>query len=308
MTIQLSPICKKIEDSIKALEKTRTGLSGELLGAPTGMKASIAAQIKQLNSQIRQKQKQLEDCNKKHPPVALVTIVNPCLDIKKQVQELQAQLSKQVHEAVAPLQKELKRAAGSQKQSLLVDIAKTASEIRKKSPLSKKIADTRKKYEKCLIDNGGVLGLNAVFEGNVSLVIHDPKIKDPITKDVKIKVHFSDFDRRDVTVTDFPEISETYDAGPPVGNVTTTVTMLGTATGTFDNQSKKITLDFLLFFDHSTVLAGDSRLHIELHTTSALTDKGKIKVEGSSTFEDGYLGGKACDISATGKISPNPLF
>ena len=303
MPTELNPICKKIADAVKGLENAKKSLTNELKEAAPAQKPFINSQIKELNKKIAEKKKDLDDCNKKNPPVAFATIVNPCLDLKKELDKLKAKLNKQIHDAVAPLQKELQKASPSQKAAVLAEIRRTKNDIKKNSAVGKQVAAKQKEYNKCLTDNGGLVALNATFRGTATLKTSNADAKGPFTEEVTIGLHFSDWDRHDVTITSFPPISVTFET--PIGENTTTVSLIQ-ATGQYSPSAKKITLGCLLSFDHSIQVAGDSTVNIQLQTKSTLNSKGDITVEGTSTFEGGFLGGDTCWLTVKGNISPHP--
>jgi len=298
----VSPTCKPIEDQLEALVRAKKTLTKDVQEAAPAQKPHLLNEIRDLDHRIGQKRDELEECMKKHPAIAYVRLANPCIDIEKEIEKLQIQLAHQVHQAVAPLQEELKQVAGSAKAALLRDIRDTETKIREHSPITAQIHEKRTEYKACLIKNGGFTGLDTHFKGKATLKIDDPNLDKPFHKDVNIGLHFSDWDRRDVRITSFPDISETYSV-PVAGEITTTISLLS-AQGSFDPPTGTLTLDCSLFFHHSTSMAGDSKLHIKLQGGSKAN--GDTAVSGVSYFDDGKLDNRRCTIDVDGKISPAP--
>lgn len=307
MSTQYSPVCQQIANQIAGLQKEKQSISLELQHAAPGEKPFLVSQIKELNGQIASKQKALDECVKKNPYVPPPKPKpNPCKPIADQIAKLTAALNKEVQAAVANLQKQLQQAAPGEKPALAAEIKQTSAEVRKNSPTAKKIAALQKDYADCLKKNGGLTALDATFKGTATMQTSNSDAPGPFKQNVNIGLHFSDWDRRDISVTSFPPISVTFDVGFPVGEVTTTVSLQGIASGKFDPVANTITLNLSLFFHHSTSLAGDSTLDLVLNTDSPLDAAGKITVSGTSTFKDGYLGGDTCWMTVAGTISPHP--
>jgi hypothetical protein len=311
MSSQLSPICQKIANKIKGFEKQKAIFSEQLKHAATPMKADIAREIKEQNAQIGKLKRELADCIKKNPFVPPSEPPkpkpNPCKP--QDVAKLEAALEKQIQNAVAPFQKLLQKASTGEKADLNLQIKEIRSDIRKNSKAAKDLAAKRKEYIQCLIDNDGFpAALDAIFKGKATMDTMSESRTLHFKKNVAIGLTFSDWDRLDIRITSFPDIPETFDTHSPVGEVTTTVS--GVGTGKFDRFSNTITFDLHLFFHHATDFASDDNLDITLETTSPLTPAGKITVKGSSNFKKGgFLGDEDTFASLTviGTISPHPL-
>ena len=296
------PACQKTAAELKALQDEKNALSEDLKLAAPGEKSAIMAEIKKLASQVTKKQGELNDCIAKNTPKTPTT--NPCLPLKKELQALVAALQKEVKAAVEDLQKELSTAAPGQKPAILKEIKQTAAEVKAQSPLTPQINAKRKQYNDCLAANGLKPALNATFTGKATFTTSDPDASGPFERSVTIGLYFSELDNKFVSVTSFPTISVSYPT--PIGEVTTTVSLNGTASGTFDSVASSISLTVPLFFHHSTDFAGDSTLTIKLTSTAPIAADGKVTVSGSAVFKDGYLGGETCWLTVVGKISPRP--
>lgn len=309
MATPLSPICQKIQNQIDSLKQEKKSLQAELQDASPGQKSALAKKIKALDPQITAKNTALQACIKKNPyvPPPPPKGTKPCASLKKEVATLKAALRKQIHDAVADLQEDLKHASPGQKPAIAKEIKQITADITKNSPTGKKLAAKQKEYDKCVIDSGGALAVNATFTGTATMKTSNSKASGPFNQKISIGLYFSEADTktepRDVEITSFPSIPVTYDT--PIGEVTTTVSKQS-GSGSFNPKTNKITLDLGLLFKHSTILAGESTLAITLKTESPLTAKGNITVSGSSKFQGGYLGGDTCWLTVKGTISPHP--
>jgi hypothetical protein len=120
-------------------------------------------------------------------------------------------------------------------------------------------------------------------------------------------------------VTSFPAIV----VGPfptPLGNNTTTITMTGGGTGSFDPATGALALPITLKFDHSLFFAGDSDASCTLTTGASSSPAGAFTGTGAPlvrpsgaitlvcgfTFAGGFLGGDDGFLTVTGTITPVP--
>jgi hypothetical protein len=205
MPPQLSPTCQKIANKINALQNQANILGDQLQHASTPLKPDIAAQIKELTAQILQKSKELSDCIKENPVVPpKPPKSNPCISVAQQIAKLKTALDKEVENAVAPLQKELQKAAPPQKPGIAEMIKQKSSDIRKNSSIAKKIDAKQEEYDKCIQVNGGKLALDAFLKGTATFTTSDGTTPG---KSVTVGLHFSDFDRRQITITSMSSIS-----------------------------------------------------------------------------------------------------
>ena len=299
-----SPECQPIASKIKGLQSDISSLQKTLQKAAPGEKAGLIAQIKKFQGQIAQEQGLLDDCVKKHPyHPPPPPPKNPCLSLLKELNNLQLALGAEIQKALAPLQKDLQHATGGEKVALLAQIKAIRADLTKNSPLAKQIAAKQKEYDACLKSHGGLLALDATFKGKATMQTDNDNAPGPYTQDVAIGLNFGDWDHSDVSITDFPAISVTFDT--PLGTNTTTVTMIS-GSGHYDRQGHYLTMNLDLYFHHSLSVAGDSRLDIQLSNTAPMTSDGKISVFGSAPFQGGYLGGNECSFEVHGKIAPHP--
>jgi gas vesicle protein len=309
MPTNLSPTCQNIDDVIKGLQQHKQALAAQLQQAGPGLKPIIVEQIEELNQKIQAKKKELEKCIKEHPyvpPEKPKPMPKECAALKKEIEKLKGALSKEVHAAVAHLQEQLQHAAGDLKIEIIQQIKEITADIKKNSPTAKKLADKINDYNRCILKYGGLPALDATFKGRATLTTSNDDAPGPFKQSVNIGLHFVDWDHSTFMVTSFPPISVTYDTDSPAGTVTTTVTMNAPSGGEFNPITNWLSILLRLFFHHSTDLAGDSTLEITLLTTSLLTSDGKITVEGSAPFKDGFLDEDLCWLTVEGTISPRP--
>jgi hypothetical protein len=170
--------------------------------------------------------------------------------------------------------------------------------------------------------------LDATFDGTAILRIAFPQTPDPFIQHVVIGLHF-DKCRQAITVTSFPPIPVTFKI--PQGTATTTVTLSGVASGTFDRTSGSLFMPIKLRFSYSLngFPAGFDFVEFNL-TTGASTSPGgaftvtgstlnaatgAIAVVGTSRFPPGFpLKGSDCSLvldgaspgTSPGTISPIP--
>lgn len=308
MPTNLSPTCQKIDGVIKGLQQHKQALADQLQDAGPGLKPVIVEQIQELNQKIQAKKKELEKCIKEHPyvpPEKPKPMPKECAALQKEIEKLKSALSKEVHAAVAHLQEQLQHAAGGLKDEIIQQIKEITADIKKNSPTAKKLADKINDYNRCILKNGGLPALDATFKGRATLRTSNDNAPGPYKQSVNIGLHFKDWDHSEFTVTSFPTISVTYDTDSPAGTVTTTVTKNGPSGGEFNPIMNLLSVRLILFFHHSTDWAGDSTLDITLGP-SLLTSDGKITVEGSAPFKDGFLDEDLCWLRVEGTISPRP--
>ena len=302
----LSPTCQKIDDVIKGLEHKKQYLADQLKQEGPGLKPIIKEQIDELNETIQAKKNELKKCIEEHPYVPPETpkpLPKECAALKKEIEKLRTALSQEVHAAVEDLQEQLQDAPD--KAQIIEQIKVKTADIKKNSPTAKKLADKIEAYNRCIVKCGGLPALDATFKGRATLMTSNEHAPGPFHQSVDIGLHFEEWDHSPFRVTSFTPIeTDPYDT--PAGMVTTTVTMNGPSGGEFNAITNLLSVRLKLFFHHSTDLAGDSTLDITLGP-SLLTSDGKITVEGSAQFKDGFLDEATCWlIVEEGTISPRP--
>jgi hypothetical protein len=214
-----------------------------------------------------------------------------CQSLQKELQGLKAERS--------DLQAELPK-AGSGKAAI-------ASQIKKLIP---QIVAKEKELNKCAIAHGGKPDLAASFNGTATMTTNNPKVAGPFVQKVTINVVYLAWLHDQIRISNFPPIS----VGPfstPIGDNTTTVTLVGAGGGGMANPTTgMIEVTLKLHFHHSLALAADSELVITLSTEAAggsrLNSKGAITLVGTSNFQGGYLGGDSCRLVIKGTLLPLP--
>jgi hypothetical protein len=304
---KLSPQCQPIDALIKGLELARAAKQDLLQQAAPGEKPFLIEEIQELTAQINAKKKELAACKKEHPyqpPKEPPPLPKECAALKKQMEKLKASLDKQIQAAVAPWQAQLHSAAPGEKSAIIAEIKAITLDLKKNSATAKELAAVTKKYKRCIIEHGGLEALDAVFRGTATMQIGNENTPDPFTRNVVIGMHFVEWDHRTYTVTKFPTLSATYDT--PVGTVTTTMTLNGPSGGTYDPDTGAMSLSIYLYIAHSTDWAGNSFVHVDMGTTKFMDSAGKVSMDGSAPFEDGFLDGDLCWLSVTGTVQPHP--
>jgi hypothetical protein len=147
--------------------------------------------------------------------------------------------------------------------------------------------------------------MDATFKGKATLWTDNSNAPGPYTQDVTIGLRFGDWDHSAIDITSFPTISVTYNTHSPLGDVTTTVELIS-GSGRYDPQSHGISVTLDLYFQHSTSVAGPSRLHVSLGSDAPLSASGAIDLTGGAPFKGGYLDQNECSLEVKGKISPQP--
>jgi hypothetical protein len=119
-------------------------------------------------------------------------------------------------------------------------------------------------------------------------------------------LRFSEYDRKDVTITSFPNLSFTYDTGiSGVGAVTTTITLHAPCSGTYNPQTRVISLELNLHVAHSTSLAGPSDIELTL-TGTIPPNPDQVSLDGGGVFRGGTLNDESCSTNVTGAMVPVP--
>jgi hypothetical protein len=173
----------------------------------------------------------------------------------------------------------------------------------KNSPFVKQIAAAQAAYNSCLLSNGGLLALDAIFTGQATIQTDNGNAPGPFAQNATINLHFGDWDHSAVGITGFPAISVTFMT--LFGSNTTTITMTS-GSGTYDRQKRILTMTLALHFHQSISLAGDSTLNIQLSNSIPMTSNGGIQVSGSAPFKGGFLDKNECVMTVDGMIAPVP--
>jgi hypothetical protein len=293
--------CQPIADKVKDLDADITSAQKSLQSAAPGAKSAILARIRDLQSQKTTEQGLLNDCVRKHPYIPPPPPPkNPCLGIKKKVNDLEEQLSVKIQKGLAPLQKQLQHATSGEKSTLLHQIQVLRNDLTRNSDLAKEAKAKEQEYEQCIVSHGGLLELQATFSGKATMYTSDSDAPGPYTMADTIGLLFSEWNHANVTITSFPPLSATFDT--PLGANTTTVTLIA-GSGTY-NPDGYLTMTLDLHFHHT--LVSDSRLHITLKNVEPMDSAGKVAVMGSAPFQDGYLDGDECTLQVKGAVMPHP--
>jgi hypothetical protein len=220
-----------------------------------------------------------------------VHVPGQCVSIQNEINNLKAERT--------GLQDELKSAAPGEKPNLAGQILQ----------LNKQITPKEKQLDACAKTNGGMPDVNASFKGNATMTTNNSNLPGPFVQGVNISAYYPHWLHDRLDITNFPKIV----VGPfstPVGNNTTTVTMIDLGSGPLVRSTGEVEITVKLHFDHSIVVAGDSDMVITLSTENAggsrLAANGAVTMVGSSKFDGGYLGGNTCKLVIKGTLTPKP--
>jgi hypothetical protein len=293
--------CQPIADKVNGLDADITSAQKSLQSAAPGAKSAILSRIRDLQGQKTTEWGLLNDCVRKHPYIPPPPPPkNPCLGIKKEVNDLEEQLSVKIQKELAPLQKQVQHATSGEKSALLHQIQVLRNDLTKNSDLAKEAKAKEQEYEQCIVSHGGLLELKATFSGKATMHTSNSDAPGPYSMDDTIGLLFSEWNHANVTITSFPPLSATFDT--PLGTNTTTVTLIA-GSGTY-NPDGYLTMTLDLHFHHT--LVSDSRLHITLKNVEPMDSTGKVSVMGSAPFQDGYLDGDECTLQVKGAVMPHP--
>jgi hypothetical protein len=203
----------------------------------------------------------------------------------------------------AGFQNDLKTATPGEKHFLV-------SQIQKLNP---KIAAKASEYKHCEQVHGGKPDLNTVFSGKATMTTSNSNAPGPYQADLThrkiIKGVFPHWCHNSLRISFFPTIV----VGPystPVGDNTTTVTLVSEPSSTVDPSNGRVDITVKLHFHHSLAVAADSDLVITISTDKPGGERrqsnGAITLVGDAAFQGGYLGDNTCHLIIGGKLIPGP--
>lgn len=298
--LMYSPECKPIADKIHELNLEKDFLQDDIETAPS--KPLVLNQIKQINDQIKILEGKLDQCVLKYPfQPGDGPPPNPCIGkFQAQIDAARKELRKQIQLATAPLQADLNAATGQQKQLILQQIKAIRKDITENSQAGINLKSILARYNRCIIDHGGFLELNAQFRGRATATTDNSFANGPFSMDILIPVQFSDWDRRFITIKNFPKLEIN-----PGGLAGVVVSQIGIGSGTFNPELNRITFTIRLLFEIDIV--NDSEIELYFESTSPLDDNGNITLLGTGQFTSGFLDDNYCFMELEGTITPHPL-
>jgi hypothetical protein len=220
-----------------------------------------------------------------------------CETLQNQLEELMAERR--------DAQKDLSTAAPGEKSGLVSQIKR----------LNKQIAVKKSELDICLANNPtpNLTPLSTTFSGTFELTLSHPSVPMPLTGSISASALFN-APRTSVLLTALSPLSASFNT--PLGMNTTTVSLIGSASGIFDKPTGQMSLMLSLFFDHSIDLPfyeEDSRLDIPLGTGAAgslvgspLDASGAVALVGSAVLAGGFLGGTRADLAIMGTFPVLP--
>ncbi|HYG80204.1 MAG TPA: hypothetical protein VD861_07450 [Pyrinomonadaceae bacterium] len=150
--------------------------------------------------------------------------------------------------------------------------------------------------------------LSSTFSGPGRFTLNHPNTPNPFNRTISLPVEFSR-DRCNLSIINFPPITETFDTHTFLGSNTTTITMIRGGTGSFDLTSGIISIPVTLRFSHSLATDGSSTCDLLLTTEAnggQRLSTGSATLVGSCRCEEGILDGSNATFVVTGSFSPGP--
>jgi hypothetical protein len=204
---------------------------------------------------------------------------------------------KGARQKLAQLQEELKHAGPHSKPAILAQIR----------ALNHQLALLQMQLTECIAAHHTEPGpaIEGYFIGTSELTTTHSNASGPYpNNDLRFRLLITG-DKTVITIVLFPEIKTTFST--PVGDNTTTITLIGGGTGSY--AAGAINLPITLHFDQSHFLAGDSDISLNLSTDppkgSPVTPEpfGNVRLFGSGEFIGGYLGGETGNLKVDGRIT-----
>jgi hypothetical protein len=146
--------------------------------------------------------------------------------------------------------------------------------------------------------------LMSTFAGPGELTTTHPNAPGPFPSNVNLTVKFTDC-RASISITNFPPIPGSSENPPN----TSTVTMIGGGSGSFDSSNGRIVIPITLKLENSNILFGNSTLPLTLRAEGVDMENpatGQVTLRGTGTFVGGALNGSRGTLVFTGAFSPRP--
>jgi hypothetical protein len=148
--------------------------------------------------------------------------------------------------------------------------------------------------------------LTSTFTGNAELTTTNRNAAGPFSSPISLAVEFTDC-RTAMRITNFSTITNTSQT--QLGQNTSTITMTGGGTGTFDFSSGRLEIPMTLGFRNSLQVFGNSTLPLRLAAegpNKKNAQDGSVTFVGTGTFAGGALNGSQGTVRVTGSFSPRP--
>jgi hypothetical protein len=288
------PECRGLDAEVKGVQADIKGFQEDLHSAAPGEKPWLIQQINKLNSELRIKKKQLEDCIRKHTTPPTPPKPDPCQSIQGEIKSLEAERNS--------LAEDLKQAGPSQKSPIVVRIMGINEQIRRETI----------RYRQCRVAHGGKPTLATVLSGRATITTSNQYARGPFTQTLTVGLLFHQWEHKDYNVTSFPDISiGPYDLPDPLSDNTTTITWVGGAGGRFNPASGEMDMRIGFHVHHSNDLISDSDITFIFQNWpsppgSPMSSAGAVTMFGVSAFQGGRLDGDSCTVTMVGTVSPHP--
>ena len=148
--------------------------------------------------------------------------------------------------------------------------------------------------------------LTSTFTGNGELTTTNKNAAGPFSSNISLAVEFTDC-RTSIRITNFSPI--TNSSQTQLGQNTSTITMTGGGTGTFDSSTGRIDIPITLGLRNSLQIFGNSTLPLRLVAegpNKKNPQDGSVTLVGTGTFAGGALNGSTGTVRVTGSFSPRP--
>lgn len=144
----------------------------------------------------------------------------------------------------------------------------------------------------------------AAFDGNATMTTSHPNARGPFNQSLSLGINLTNC-RGMISIAQFPPISVTFPT--PLGDNTTTLSMLSGGSGTFNAATGRIEIPVRLGLTNTIGLAGMSVIELTLSTENPGASRhsmGRATLTGSGTFRGGFLDGQTGSFVVAGSFTP----
>lgn len=148
--------------------------------------------------------------------------------------------------------------------------------------------------------------LTSTFTGSGELTTTNKNATGPFSSNITLAIEFADC-RTSIRITNFSPITNTSQT--QLGQNTSTITMTGGGTGTFDSSTGRLEIPITLGLRNSLQVFGNSTLPLRLAAegpNKKNAQDGSVTLVGTGTFAGGALNGSQGTVRVSGSFSPRP--